>query len=344
MKNTNTIQLSEDERHLLGAYKQTSPFKLVRRKTEALLLAEADVSLSTIASQVGRSPYAVQGWFRDWRKHRMSSIFSGHMGNNNAGKFTKDQRYEIQQVLQSPPSDFGLPKAFWDVPQLKTYTANSFDTVYESDRSYHYLLQFANLSFKYPDTFDRRRDEQAITERMAAIRREIKPLLHRDDWEVWASDEVRVEQEAEIRRAWLQKGERTVVKVDRKKEAQSYIGFLNQASFTCELYELSWQNSKEVLGAFERFLQHHPDKRIAVVWDNARFHKSREIREQLKRGGILERVHLIAMPPYAPDHNPIEKVWNAAKGNVANVQRETFAHTKQAFSSYIADRTFRYAI
>ena len=49
-------------------------------------------------------------------------------------------------------------------------------------------------------------------------------------------------------------------------------------------------------------------KKIAIVLDNAPLHKSKEIREQLRQGGLMERVHLIAMPPYAPDHNPIEHV------------------------------------
>ena len=92
----------------------------------------------------------------------------------------------------------------------------------------------------------------------------------------------------------------------------------------------------------EHFLREYPDKQIAIIWDNAAFHKSKEIRDQLKKGGIMERVHLIPMPPYAPDENPIEHVWNTAKQDVANIQRGTFEHTKQAFSDYIASRLFHY--
>lgn len=76
---------------------------------------------------------------------------------------------------------------------------------------------------------------------------------------------------------------------------------------------MPWQNSDEVLVATQQFLKAYPHKKICIVWDNAPFHKSLKIREQLKNGGLLERVHLIAMPPYAPDENPIEHVWNTAK-------------------------------
>ena len=93
-------------------------------------------------------------------------------------------------------------------------------------------------------------------------------VLADDSWEVFACDEVKLQQDAIIRRAWLQEGERTIVKVNRDKELQSYIGFLDQKTFKAELFEMDWQKSSEVLKACKQF---------------------------------LERVHLIAMPPYAPE-------------------------------------------
>jgi transposase len=337
------IKISGLEKQLLRDYAKSAPLVLLRFKAQTILLAANNVEASAIGDMVDRKSSTVETWLGDWRKQRLGSIFTGHQDNHNASKLTHEQLAEIQQTLQSPPSDFGLPTAFWEVPQLKQYITANFGVVYESERSYHYLLKFANLSFKYADTFDRKRDESFIDERMKAIGAELAPLLFSDDWEVFASDEVRMNQEAVIRKAWLQKGERTIVKVDRKKESQSYIGFLNQKTYACELFEMDWQKSSEVLKACKQFLDKHPDKKICIVWDNAPFHKSKEIREELKKGGILERVHLIAMPPYAPDNNPIEHVWNTTKQHIANIQHETFTDTKQAFSDFVASRPFRYS-
>ena len=79
-----------------------------------------------------------------------------------SSQITKDQKQQIKEVLKQPPSDQGIPNDFWDVSALKQYISTQFDTVYESDQSYHFLLKFSNLSFKYPDTFDIRRDEELI--------------------------------------------------------------------------------------------------------------------------------------------------------------------------------------
>jgi len=336
-------KITGQERKILVSFNRESPVLLVRLKAQAVMAADQGLSSRSIALNVDKGVRAVERWLSDWNKRRTASIFSGHSNNNNAGKLTKAQQSQIKEILSQPPSEYGIPKEMWDVPVLKEYISAQFDVVYESDESYYFLLRFSGLSFKYPDTFDRKRNEVLIAERMKAIATEIKPLLHRNDWEVFACDEVKMQQDAIIRKCWLKKGQRTVIKVDRDKQAQSYIGFLNQNSFQCHLYEMPWQNSDEVLKATKLFLKQYPNKRICIVWDNAPFHKSQKIRQQLKKGGLLERVHLIAMPPYAPDENPIEHVWNTTKQAVANIQQNTFEETKQAFSDFVANRTFRYS-
>jgi len=336
------INITNEEKITLKTYAKAAPLILVRFKAQAVLLASNGISHSVIGDYMDKKPRTVSAWLADWQKRHLASIFSGHEDNNNASKLTAEQKQSVRQALSLPPSDYGLPKDFWDVPQLKQYVSAEFGVVYESDQSYHFLLKFSNLSFKYPDTFDRKRDETAITERMSLIKAELAPLMANDDWEVFAADEVRMDQEAITRRAWLKRGEKTVIKVSRDKESQSYLGFLNQRSFSCEVFEMPWQNSAEVLKVCQLFLAGHPDKKICIVWDNAPFHKSQAIREQLANGGLLEKVHLIAMPPYAPDHNPIEHVWAVAKQAISNVQYPSFQDTKKAFLNFTSSRTFKY--
>jgi transposase len=340
----NKTNISAEECSLLQAYNKTSPLVLIRFKCQAVLMHATGMTSTNIGEVLSRSERVVERWLGDWNRRRLASIFTGHQGNNNASKLTREQLAEIRQALAAPPSEYHLPKPFWDVPGLKSYLETTFDVIYESERSYHFLLKFSKLSFKYPDTFDRKRNVAAIEARMREIHTEVAPLLTSPDWEVFAVDEVRMEQEAITRRAWLKQGERTIIKVDRDKQSQSYIGFLNQTSFACEIHEMPWQNQQEVLKAFGQFLKAHPDKQIAIIWDNAAFHKGKDIRAALAKGHLLERVHLIAMPPYAPDYNPIEHVWNTAKQAVSNIQHGSFEQTKTAFADYIAARQFKYGL
>ncbi len=338
------IKLTEDEKKILQNHFKYSPLVLIRLKAHTILLKDAGISVFAMSTAMGRDIRSMQRWIKDFLESRLSSIFTGHEANQNAAKLTKEQKTQIKDILSKPPSKFGLPKEFWDVPQLKQYIQAEFGVVYESVQSYHFLLKFSNLSFKYPATFDLHRNDELVEKRLQEIRSEIKPLLEDDNWEVFASDETRMELEAITRRAWLKKGVKTVIKVERKKEAQSYVGFLNQKSFVCEVFEVPWQNQEEILKVFEIFLKNHPDKQICIVWDNARFHKGKIIQGALKAGNLLQRVHLINLAPYAPDTNPIEHVWKTVKEKLSNHQFPTFEHTKQAFKSAVVTQKFNYSI
>jgi transposase len=338
------IYVSPTEEQLLKDHADHSPFILARKKANAILLVSKGVDVGIVADVAGRKPSTLDEWLTQWNTTRMASIATGHAGNLNASKLTSSQRAQVRRDLALPPEAHGLPAGFWDVPKLRSHLSTQFDVVYESDTSYHYVLRMAGLELKYPDTLDRRRDDEAVQARMAHIRAEVAPLLADPDWEVFAADEVRLDQEAITRRAWLPVGKPTVLKVDRQVQAQSYLGLLNQRDGTCEMFPVPWQNTTEILKALDVFLTGHPGKHIAIVWDNAAFHKSKELRAQLAHGGTLQQVHLIAMPPYAPDHNPIEHVWAAAKKNIANIQRTDFDKTTNAFEAYIASRKFHYHI
>lgn len=43
---------------------------------------------------------------------KTASIFTDHQDSENAAKLTKEQKQQIKEVLQAPPSENGLPKEF----------------------------------------------------------------------------------------------------------------------------------------------------------------------------------------------------------------------------------------
>ena len=337
------VEVTPEETAVLIRWKKRSDnHVLVRMKAEAILYASEGVGIGIIAKMVERAERTVQEWLAEWQATRMCSVLTGHAGNQNAAKLTRAQKEELKAILAQPPSQAGVHAEFWDVPAIRDVVKILFDVEYQADSSYQLLLRLCGLSFKLPDPFDGHRDEKAITRRMTEVKTQVKSLLDQG-WEVYTADEVRLEHEAETRRMWLPKGQRTKLSVDRQKTSQSFFGALSLTSKKVKLYPIEGnQNTEQTILALERLQRETETEKIAVVLDNARFHHAKALTGLYEPGQLLERITPIYLPPYAPDHNPVEHVWNAAKNNIANIQRETPEETFGAFASYVTGRAFDY--
>ena len=332
--------IPEETAVLIRWKKRSDNHVLVRMKAEAVLYASRGVDVGIFAELVERTERAVQEWLAEWRATRMCSVLTGHAGNQNAAKLTRDQKQELKKILAQPPSQTGIHAEFWDVPAIRDVVKIMFDVEYQSDSSYQLLLRFCGLSFKLPDPFDKHRNEKAITRRMTEVKTQVKALLDAG-WEVYTADEVRLEHEAETRRMQPPKGQRTKLSVDRKKTSQSFFGALSLTSKKVKLYPIEGnQNTEQTILALERLQRETETEKIAVVLDNARFHHAKALTGLYEPGRLLERITPIHLPPYAPDHNPAGHVRNTAKSNTATIQRETPGETFGAFASHVTGRAF----
>ena len=210
--------------------KRSDNHVLVRMKAEAILYASEGVGIGIIAKMVERAERTVQEWLADWQATRMCSVLTGHAGNQNAAKLTRDQKQELKKILAQPPSQTGIHAEFWDVPAIRDVVKILFDVEqHQSDSSHRLLLRLCGLSLELPDPFDGHRDEKAVTRRMAEVKTQVKALLDAG-WEVCTADEVRLEHEAWTRRMQPPKGQRTRPSVDRQKTSQSFSDALSLTS------------------------------------------------------------------------------------------------------------------
>src|SRR3989338_1241320 len=122
------IYLSQRERELLKGYFKSSPIGLIREKAQAIIMRDQRLQVKDVARVLFKSERTITRWLKDFSNRRMASIFSGLGSNENASKLTRFQKEEIGQVLKQKPSAYGLPKEFWDVPQLKRYIYVRFGT------------------------------------------------------------------------------------------------------------------------------------------------------------------------------------------------------------------------
>ena len=144
-------------------------------------------------------------------------------------------------------------------------------------------------------------------------------------------DECKVQEEPNPCNRWSETGITPVKRVKRDKRNQiSVYGGLSMNTVYITSYFCERQNSLSTIQFLNKVkvrrdryvLETGLEYPIIIVWDNARWHKSKEIREWLEKNP--NTVEMINTPPYSPELNPQEHVWKALKQYLS--KRKTHEH------------------
>jgi len=260
------------------------------------------------------------------------------------GFLTADQRDEILFYLRMQPH--------YSVEALRNYIEYHDGVVYHSKPSYYDLLNEARLSWHKTQAANPDRDEAQVLQK----RQEIKKKLEARQAEI-VSGEVIVFVEDEchllwgdtLGYVWGRRNERLEIPIKNVKQRQTYYGVMNlyNQEFTVTPYE---RGNGESTMAFLEYLQaQHPDKKLIIIWDKARYHCGKEIQAYLStvNQGLEEKdwkVTCLLFAPNAPDQNPVEDIWLQGKNFLRRhfYENKTFQQVKQSFLNFLNKKIFNF--
>jgi transposase len=131
---------------------------------------------------------------------------------------------------------------------------------------------------------------------------------------VWAMDEHRVGLQPVLRRVWAPKGQRPVAVVRPRYQWTYLYGFARPATgdtYWLLLPVVSGAAFSAALREFARATGAGPEKRVVLVLDGAGWHSGKAV-------AIPEGLHLVPLPPYSPELQPVERLWPLTDEALAN--------------------------
>jgi hypothetical protein len=184
-------------------------------------------------------------------------------------------------------------------------------------------------------------------------------------------DEMKLQQEPNPHYRWSIRGKTPRVRFERDRVKKiSFFGGLSLRDKRVTTHLADKQNSQEMITFLEALLKKYhkeikeelPDHLkslekerrkeergeefeyrglILVTLDGASFHKSKEVREWLRKHyGILE---LFRFPTYSPNLNPQERVWKALRKHLAKVEgKYNFRDTVDRACRFLLTTRFNY--
>ena len=152
-----------------------------------------------------------------------------------------------------------------------------------------------------------------------------------EDEAIYFADAVHPEYQTRPSYGWMKKGANTAVKTTSGRKRVNIHGAICLENFDVPFIEVDKVNGQSAIALLEKIEIRNKDKKtIHVIWDNAAYHKSKEIKKWLSRPNC--RIHLIQLPTYAPHLNPIERLWGVMHKHVTH---NKFYETQVAFANAI---------
>jgi putative transposase len=146
---------------------------------------------------------------------------------------------------------------------------------------------------------------------------------------VWVEDEHRYGLISVTRRYWTLKGQRPTVPYQTKFEWGYVYGALDVVTGRAEFLYTPTVSLPWTAAYLKELIATDPEAIHIIMWDRAGFHPKQDSLE------LPASVRVLPLPPYSPELNPIESLWDPVKRRIANDVWETLENIEAAISEVL---------
>jgi transposase len=224
----------------------------------------------------------------------------------------------LRQVVAQSPQDFGYTRPTWTQELLvKVLAEQTGITVARSTMSR--LLRQNGVRRGRPKPFVACPWPQAKKQRRLRRLRRLQRQLPATEVLLWG-DEIDIHLNPKIGSDYMLRGQQKRVRTPGKNEKRYVAGALDSRSGRLLWEEWGNKSSDLFIGLLWRLHKEYPQaKRIHLILDNYKIHKS--VRTRLTLAALGGRIRLHFLPPYCPDDNRLERVWQDVHANVTRNHR-----------------------
>lgn len=291
---------------------KTEPPGLSRERLTAIKLGlEGELKLQEIADALGRSRATIQTWFDLFRNEGVERLC--RRCSDEAGRPSKLTDEAAKQLRKKIAKG-----SFRRIDDAREWLGRRFkiEAPYETVRGWMGKLgaRLKVVRPRHPSSCElkRLRFRTQLARQMFSALKERGIKRGRRPVRVWVSDEARFGLQPCLRRAWVSQGVRAHKSSSCRYDWQYIWGALQIGGGGSEFLYTNRADG-DVSAAFLRQVsQRDPYAVHIVIWDGASFHP----RNADPR--LPDNVVVLRQPPYSPELNPVEKLWDMLRDWLCN--------------------------
>jgi transposase len=278
-----------------------------KERLQAVLWAtEGQHTLEDLARLAGRARSTIQVWLDDFTAGGLAQLLEREAP---PGKASPVAQAKVQAQLQA-----GLKAGRWRTAGQVAAWLKAAHGIERAAKSLYYWLGKVGGALRVPRPCHVKQDPQATAAFRAGLEQNLEKLnLPKDRAvKIWVADESRFGLHTQSRRCWALRGQRVVLAREQRYEWEYVYGAVEVVEGLAQFQFLPSVSLALSRGFLQQIAQSDPNAEHVVIWDQAGFHP---------RPGdatLPARIHLLPLPPYSPELNPVEGLWDQTQDATCN--------------------------
>lgn len=299
--------LTEEERQELEKFVWSSVWRIARRG-RAILLSDQGFTIKRLAVIFGVSERTIRNWLDAYEAEGIQGLQDAPRSGRPRST-TPEQDERISQIVDQGPAVLGCLMTVWTVVSLCAHLAGLGIQI--GPATLRRRLHELEFRWRRPRWATKRRDPQGST-RMQLIGQAIWHATPGSHFLV--GDETKVQHLPVLRAMWMRVATQFRIPTPADNRYFHIFGVLNilTGGFTYAFF--SKQNRLTFIAFLEQILLAYPTGPIILILDQAKYHTAKDVAKWLDKH---PRITVLWLPKYAPQLNPVEKIWWYLKQKVA---------------------------
>jgi transposase len=297
---------AEQRQELRDALKKNTDPRL-RDRLQAIQLATTGCHTHQgIAQLLGRARSTIQLWLDQYEAGQLPRLLER---KSAPGKSSELQMPEVQKQLKE-----GLKTGRWrTAAQIAAWLVQTHG-IKRAAGSLYYWLGKVGGTLKVPRPAHTEQDPVAMAEFREHLLEKLQALQvpAGKPVKVWVADECRVGLHTLTRRCWSLCGQRVVVPKQQRYQWEYVYGAVEVVEGGTQ-FQLMPTVGLDLSGGFlAQIAESDPTAEHVVIWDGAGFHPTGTTT------ALPPRIHILTLPAYSPELNPVEGLWDQIKDCLCN--------------------------
>jgi transposase len=306
------------------------------RRRRAVDLMQQGESKEIISRVLGVSRNSLNVWLR---KARAGEDLRTKPNGGRPRRLSAQQLLELEELLKRGATAHGWENNFWTTPRIRKVIKKHFRIEFCRSHVWHILHDYLHWSAIRPAQQAAKRDDAEIARWKAEELPRIEQQARERRAYLVFVDESGFMMTPTIRRTFAPRGSTPVNKVRDPHGRVSVSGAItispDRTRIGLQYYMLP--NNANFRGPnmidFLNHLRNQVSAPITIIWDRIIIHSSQVVIEHLRR---VPDIATEAFPPYAPELNPVDRVWFYLKyDRLPNYTPSTMRALRRAVGSEI---------